>query len=844
MEKRTVRTYLKEWKRALSIEVDYLKTQGGTAHLLVEGEFITKNQDEFTYRFNMTNDLFLLDGAVVRLVYQGEEIKAEVITIEGKNLILKLPLFIGEEIERIELYNEPWELLEALIDRLEELKDYRTKLARVKRLMSADAPVKHNEKTIKSPLHEILLRSHLNATTFIWGPPGTGKTYTLSRVIANHCRTKKKVLVLSHSNAAVDVVMSEVASYMKGKNLWRQGEVIRYGTSRYEEGQLHSDLQSASILEMDHPDIIGQIVALEAERIRLSRYSGTSSKLVHIDRQLSKLRGQKLELERELVERAHIIGATLSKATTDRTLYEKEYDLIVVDEISMAYAPQVAFSATLGKRIIVCGDFKQLPPIALSDHAYVNQWLKEDLFYQSGIAQAVQRGEVPPNLFILEKQRRMHPDISAFTNQYIYHNKVSDHDSVSVRQEIANQKPFQSKASILIDTSSLHAHALKDTVTESRYSLISGLLSVSYLLRAYKSGLSSLGYVTPYKAQARLVQQLVEDLKMSECIAVSTVHRFQGSERDMIIFDVVDSAPQSRPGVLLTDEKGDRLVNVALTRSRGKLLTIADDTYLQKRVSKERALFKLLKHVTKHDQKLQPSLFLKELVQHKQLAWFKTSDTRQLLQDLKQAKSNILFCVPSASKVPSDVWKLLNEKVDVTILTKEPEHVPLSHATIVYSSYPLSLLFIGHQVLWLNMPYAGEHKAILSVRVQATQMIELLRTYIDVTPEVAIHEEKIPKTTASKKEYSLSKYLSVWERCPDCNSTREAEVTKKGKVRLLCHYCGNVGGVPRFIFERYIEYVDLKCVHCQKGFEAVSDEGRVYACCPSCHLEIEPKDVL
>ncbi|WP_110114825.1 AAA domain-containing protein [Bacillus sp. CGMCC 1.16541] len=843
MEKRTVHMFLKEWKRALSIEMNYLKEQGGDAHLLVDGEFITRNQDEFTYRFRMTDDVFLPDGSLVRLVHQNEEIKAEVITIEGREWMLKLPLFVGQQVERIELYSEPWELIEALIDRLEEVKDYRTKLSRVKRLMSADSPTKHNEKNIKSPLHELLFRARLNATTYIWGPPGTGKTYTLSRVIANHCRTKKKVLVLSHSNAAVDVLMNEVASYMKKKSLWKQGEVIRYGTSRQNETLSHKDVQSSFLLEKEYPEVIHELIELEEERIRLNRYSGLSNKLVSIDRQLSKLRGQKLELERELVDKAYIVGTTLSKATTDRTLYEKEYDLIVVDEISMAYTPQVAFATTLGKRAVVCGDFKQLPPIALSDHAYVHQWLREDLFYQTGIAQSVQKGEVPANLFILTKQRRMHPDISAFTNQYIYQGKVSDHSSVSVRQQIADQKPFQCRASILVDTSLLHAYAVKDVTTESRYNLISALLSISYLLRAFKSGIRSLGYVTPYKSQAKLVHQLVEDIGMSEYVAVSTVHRFQGSERDMMIFDVVDSAPQSRPGILLTDRNGDRLVNVALTRSRGKLITVADETYLQKRVSKERALFKLLQYLTKHNKKQQPSTFLKELIQHPKLAWYKPTDMRQLLKDLNRIKSNVLFCIPHTSSVPESVWQLLNQIKEVTVLTKEPKSVPLSHANVIYSTYPLSLLLIQNEVLWLNMPYGGHDNAMLSARVQASQTIELIRTYIDLTPEEYEYEKR-PTITSTKPDYSLSNYLNVWERCPDCNSTREAEVTKRGKVRLLCHYCGNVGGVPSFIFERYIEYVDLKCANCQKPLHASSYEGRILACCSRCNVEIEPKDVL
>ncbi|NCU18874.1 AAA domain-containing protein, partial [Pallidibacillus pasinlerensis] len=51
-----------------------------------------------------------------------------------------------------------------------------------------------------------------------------------------------------------------------------------------------------------------------------------------------------------------------------------------------------------------------------------------------------------------------------------------------------------------------------------------------------------------------------------EKIVAATVHKFQGSERDMIIFDTVDSYPQSRTGMLLTDKNSEKLINVAVTR--------------------------------------------------------------------------------------------------------------------------------------------------------------------------------------------------------------------------------------------------------------------------------------
>jgi superfamily I DNA and/or RNA helicase len=62
------------------------------------------------------------------------------------------------------------------------------------------------------------------------------------------------------------------------------------------------------------------------------------------------------------------------------------------------------------------------------------------------------------------------------------------------------------------------------------------------------------------------------------------VHRFQGHERDLIIFDTVDAPPLS-PGVLLNrtgpDSAAANLLNVSLSRARGKLIILAAVDYFQ-----------------------------------------------------------------------------------------------------------------------------------------------------------------------------------------------------------------------------------------------------------------------
>src|SRR3954453_20465777 len=90
-----------------------------------------------------------------------------------------------------------------------------------------------------------------------------------------------------------------------------------------------------------------------------------SDHLLQIETKLASILEKIHQKEVQFLKDADIIGTTLAKAASDPNVYEKEFDLCILDEASMAYVPQVAFADSLGKRVIVCGDLKQFPPIQM-----------------------------------------------------------------------------------------------------------------------------------------------------------------------------------------------------------------------------------------------------------------------------------------------------------------------------------------------------------------------------------------------------------------------------------------------------------------------------------------------
>jgi hypothetical protein len=265
------------------------------------------------------------------------------------------------------------------------------------------------------------------------------------------------------------------------------------------------------------------------------------------------------------------------------------------------------------------------------------------------------------------------------------------------------------------------------SATGSRFNIWQLLLSFQVIHELYVGGSRNIGYTTPYRAQAEMMEVLLQDLYNEPLlkgeILTATVHRFQGSEREVMVFDTVDSFPENRPSMLLVGKESERLINVAVTRTKGKFVHIANRAYIKQFVYKDKTIRKLVEFQEHADQVVPPSqigTWIKN--QHNHVSWMHAKKVERVKLDMRSSKSEIIVSIPK-EKGLSDEWnKLLQESnVKPTFIQGEKQ-----------TSFPF--VMIDKRILWIGVPYEtsiGTLPPLVSVRVDSAALCTYFLTQLD-----------------------------------------------------------------------------------------------------------------
>src|SRR5690606_35932924 len=91
---------------------------------------------------------------------------------------------------------------------------------------------------------------------------------------------------------------------------------------------------------------------------------------------------------------------------------ERRYDVVIVDEASMAYMPHLFWAACLSRhKLVIVGDFRQLGPVVKTRQPRAQELLKRDAFQAAGLVTDDIVWVNDPRMASLRLQHRMHPEI-------------------------------------------------------------------------------------------------------------------------------------------------------------------------------------------------------------------------------------------------------------------------------------------------------------------------------------------------------------------------------------------------------------------------------------------------
>ena len=397
------------------------------------------------------------------------------------------------------------------------------------------------------------------------GPPGTGKTSVALRSMVDEFHQEgKSLLLLAYTNRAVDEICEMLGDL----------DYIRIGREQTCAPQYRSHLINFMVGDDVRRDTVHQMIDV-----------------------------------------ANIVVATVSAMTSARHLFGiKQFDVAIFDEASQILEPQIlpllchhVNGALSIRKFIMIGDHKQLPAVVVQDvkqsevHSEQLRRIglrncRNSLFERLFTVYARQSGIVAT----LTHQGRMHPEIADFVSKLFYGGQLH---IVGLPHQMASlDYPTYDADEQLVAT---HRVAFIDVpippVEECQFKvnrleaekiamLVHSLISVAAKNGETFNPVNQLGIIVPFRRQVAAVRCALHDFGIAEAasIMIDTVERYQGSQRDVILFGTtITSASQLdilSSLVELDDCVIDRKLNVALTRARKQLFVFGNRQLLSQHV--------------------------------------------------------------------------------------------------------------------------------------------------------------------------------------------------------------------------------------------------------------------
>lgn len=610
------------FKKMLAALVAECRAMKETSTTLGRGERceVHGNGVRYTFSTALQIDASVGDQIVVRV--DGHQAGGVLDACDAHSITVTLMADMGSSVEPGAelLLDSPW-LIERLLQRLEQVFSVADRTEGIFNLTNAfrvlglgAIPVWKNGPTPSyedalHPLNEeqasavrLALRSPISV---IVAPAGTGKTRTLGALVEACYRRGFRVLVTAPSNVAVDLLMAQVCHRLHNDGDFAQAVVLRLGAA---VGKAFRDAYGDWVVLEDvlarlYPQL-QQTVRHWARRVdecvaQSSASHRTAGRAAHAVLTRSQLLDAKRELRaegRRLTRKARVVGATLTRAFLDPDLHG--FDVVVVDEASMAQSPALFLAAGLAKRhVVIAGDPLQLAAPVRTKGPH-RRWLATDVFQHLHIVDALQREEDVPYVTQLVEQYRCAPALCRL-QEAVWPGLMRRTAAIVLRREEARHTTlFRGNALCFLDTAkwqpSCHRPFGRTLANETHARFVARLLAVlDNANEIPRSGTSddAVLVLAHYRGQVAAIRALLGDRYHGRGVSVRTVHRAQGSEATTCIFDLTmsDSTEPIVSSVLAAEraqDDGARLLAVACSRARSRLIVVGNFGWLRRNAAR------------------------------------------------------------------------------------------------------------------------------------------------------------------------------------------------------------------------------------------------------------------
>ncbi len=407
-----------------------------------------------------------------------------------------------------------------------------------------------------------------HSVSLLWGPPGTGKTTTLGAIVAEELVSggSRRVLVLATTHTAVDEAVLSVDRFLRqaGQTSLRN-RVCRFGSRvdpKFFVGREH-------LLPSPDKEAFQQLTALleqEPRKADLEEWAAWKDKG-------DALRARLRMAVSEILRRSACVGMTVTSALYwFQAVHDAEPDLVIVDEASQLSGPAASMVAIAGKRVLFAGDPKQLSTVVRTKGPRSRRILGATAFSLAADAPQV----------LLEEQSRMAAPICEVVSKVFYEGKLivakdKQRDSAWLKEgspcwiEGRQQKQFDIRETKGVRTWSQKYRG------PIRYDSAQAILGLIDEMLDSNVDPKDVVVLTPFRAQRAMLRMMLS-ARRAKGVQVSTVHRAQGSERAIVIFDPVDGS-----GEFLFGDAGNRLINVAISRAKAQVVMFLSQADRQNR---------------------------------------------------------------------------------------------------------------------------------------------------------------------------------------------------------------------------------------------------------------------